>query len=227
MPPAATDSYGSSDSGLSAAPCGRTKRRVTANSSRWKPAAQATFLKGAQVVVEAMLQSPNFLFHVEPGVDPAQRQYAIANRLSYFLWDTMPDQALLQAAGAGQLSTKAQIRTQIERLLASPQAKSAMEEFLAQWLRYDRLRSAFREVRLYPEFSSELVSSMLEETRRLFDHLVWGDRNFLEFFTADYAFLSADLAQLYGLPAPPEPFAKVDVSRRTARAAACLAKPLF
>ncbi len=175
------------------------------------------FFKGAQVVVEAMLQSPNFLFHVEPGVDPAQRQYAIANRLSYFLWDTMPDRALLQAAGAGQVSTKAQIRTQIERLLENPQAKSAMEEFLAQWLRYDRLRSAFREVRLYPEFSSELVSSMLEETRRLFDHLVWGDRNFLEFFTADYAFLSADLAQIYGLPAPPEPFAKVTLPASSPR----------
>jgi hypothetical protein len=167
------------------------------------------FLKGAQVVVEAMLQSPNFLFHLEPATGQTQRQYAVANRLSYFLWDTMPDQSLLQAAGAGQLSTKAQIRTQIERLLSGPQAKSSMEEFLAQWLRYDRLRSAFREVRLYPEFSSELVSSMFEETRRLFDHLVWGDRNFLEFFTADYAFLSAGLAQLYGLPAPPEPFAKV------------------
>ena len=50
---------------------------------------------------------------------------------------------------------------------------------------------------------------MFEETRRLFDHLVWGDQNFLEFFTADYAFLSADLAQLYGLPAPAEPFTKV------------------
>jgi hypothetical protein len=167
------------------------------------------FLRGAQVVVEAMLQSPNFLFHLEPGTDQAQHQYAVANRLSYFLWDTMPDQKLLQAAGAGQLSTKAHIRQQAERLLSSPQAKSSMEEFLAQWLRYDRLRSAFRDVRLYPEFSSELVSSMLEETRRLFDHLVWGDRNFLEFFTADYAFLSADLTQLYGLPGPPEPFAKV------------------
>ena len=69
------------------------------------------FLKGAQVVVEAMLQSPNFLFHLEPGADPVQRQFAIANRLSYFLWDTMPDQALLQSAAAGQLSSKAQIRS--------------------------------------------------------------------------------------------------------------------
>jgi hypothetical protein len=167
------------------------------------------FLKGAQVVVEAMLQSPNFLFHQEPGTDPTQRQYAIANRLSYFLWDTMPDQILLQAAAAGQLNSNAQIRAQIDRLLSNQQAKSSMEEFLAQWLRYDRLRSAFREVRLYPEFSSELVSSMFEETRRLFDHLVWENRNFLEFFTADYTFLSPDLAQVYGMPAPSEPFAKV------------------
>jgi hypothetical protein len=167
------------------------------------------FLKGAQVVVEAMLQSPNFLFHQEPGADRNQRAYAIANRLSYFLWDTMPDEALLQAAEKGQLNTTAKVRAQIERLLAHQQAKSSMEEFLAQWLRYDRLRTAFREVRLYPEFSSELVSSMLEETRRLFDHLVWGDRNFLEFFTADYGFLNADLAQLYEFPAPPAPFARV------------------
>jgi hypothetical protein len=176
------------------------------------------FLKGAEVIVEAMLQSPNFLFHVEPGADPAQRQYAIANRLSYFLWDTMPDKALLQAAEKGQLSNKAQIRSQIERLMLSPQAKTSMEEFLAQWLRYDRLRSAFREVRLYPEFSSEVVSSMFEETRRLFDHLVWGDRNFMEFFTADYAFLSPELAQLYGLPPPSEPFAKVSFPPGSKRA---------
>ena len=176
------------------------------------------FLKGAQVVLEAMLQSPNFLFHVEPGSDPGQRQYAVANRLSYFLWDTMPDQALLQAASGGQLNTKTQIRTQVERLMSSPQAKTSMEEFLAQWLRYDRLRSAFREVRLYPEFSSELVSSMFEETRKLFDHLVWGDRNFMEFFTADYAFLSPDLAQLYGVPAPSEPFAKVNFPSDSKRA---------
>ena len=58
------------------------------------------FLKGAQVVVEAMLQSPNFLFHQEPVGDENQRRYAIANRLSYFLWDTMPDEALLKAAAS-------------------------------------------------------------------------------------------------------------------------------
>jgi len=167
------------------------------------------FVRGAQVVVEAMLQSPNFLFHLESGSDPVRRQFAIANRLSYFLWDTMPDRALLEAAQSGRLSTKNEIRKQIERLMSNPQARSAMGEFLAQWLRFDRLRSAFREVRLYPEFSAELVSSMIEETRRLFDHLVWDDRNFLDFFTAHYGFLNADLAQLYGFPAPAEPFAPV------------------
>jgi hypothetical protein len=167
------------------------------------------FVRGAQVVVEAMLQSPNFLFHLESVSDPVQRQFAIANRLSYFLWDTMPDNAMLQAAQNGQLSNKDQIRKQIERLMSNQQARPAMGEFLAQWLRFDRLRSAFREVRLYPEFSPELVSSMVEETRRLFDHLVWDDQNFLDFFTAEYGFLNADLAQLYGFPAPAEPFARV------------------
>ena len=163
---------------------------------------------------------------LEPGADPAQRQYAIANRLSYFLWDTMPDQALLQSAGAGQLSTKEQIRTQIERLLSNQRAKT-------QWRNSSRNGSGMTvcaphsvKCASIPEFSSELVSSMFEETRRLFDHLVWGDQNFLEFFTADYAFLSADLAQLYGLPAPPSRSQRWHF-RRTARAPACSARPLF
>src|SRR5438105_1834635 len=81
------------------------------------------FLNGAQLVVEAMLQSPNFLFHLEQGPDGTFEQYLTASRLSYFLWDTMPDDALFQAAAAGELRTEAQISKAARRLLDDPRAR--------------------------------------------------------------------------------------------------------
>lgn len=173
---------------------------------------EADFLKGAQVVVEAMLQSPHFLFHLEPGA------YAIASRLSYFLWDTMPDEALLQAAAAGELQTPAGIERQAGRMLADERAKPAFDEFLAQWLRFDRLRGALRDRRLYPEFTAELVGMMIEETTRLFRDLVWSNRNFTEFFSAGYTYAVPELARLYSVDAPPEPWGRVTFPAGATRA---------
>ena len=85
-----------------------------------------------------------------------------------------------------------------------------MEEFLAQWMRFDRVLGATRDRRRFREFNTEVAAAMVEETRQLFNHLVWRDQNFMEFFTANYTFVSTDLARLYGLPAPAEEFAKVE-----------------
>ena len=172
----------------------------------------ADFSDGARLVVETMLQSPHFLFHLSTG------SYAIANRLSYFLWDTMPDEALFQAAESGRLSTAQGLEQQVKRLLDNPRAADSFDEFLSQWMRFDRLRNAIRDRRLFPEFTAELVSAMTEETQRLFRSLVWQDRNFLEFFTADYAYLTSDLAKLYGAPSPREPWERVDFSAGSPRA---------
>ncbi len=168
------------------------------------------FTAGAQVVVEAMLQTPSFLFHVEEGPNGEFEPYRAASRLSYFLWDTMPDETLFALAAADQLRTARQIEKQARRMLDDPRAQQSMDVFLAQWLRFDSLRNAIRDRRLFPEFSAELVASMAEETRRLFRHLVWENGNFMEFFTARYSFLNNDLAQLYGLPAPAREFGRVD-----------------
>lgn len=167
-------------------------------------ALQKEFLKGAQTVVEAMLQSPNFLFHLEPG------DYALASRLSYFLWDTSPDEELLQAAEKGELRTGDGIDKQARRMLRDERAKPALDEFLAQWIRFDRVRGALRDRRLFPEYSPELVSLMLEETTRLFRSLVWGNGNFMEFFTARYTHLVPELARLYGMEAGAEPWQRVE-----------------
>src|SRR5262245_10542111 len=169
-------------------------------------------LAGAQVVVETMLQSPHFLFHIASGA------YGTASRLSYFLWDTLPDEGLLQAAERGDLNTAAGVETQVHRMLRDSRAQDALDEFLAQWMRFDRLKNAIRDRRLFPEFTAELVAGMTEETRRLFRSLVWEDRDFREFFTARYAYLSADLAKLYGVTPPSEPWRRVEFASDSERA---------
>jgi hypothetical protein len=167
------------------------------------------FLAGAQLVVEAMLQSPYFLFRIERGPDSPTAQFETANRLSYFLWDTMPNEALFQTAARGELGTIEQVEGAARRMLEDPRARQSLAEFLAQWMRFDSVLGATRDRRRYGEFDAALASAMVEETRRLFDHLVWNDGNFMEFFAADYTFVNADLARLYGLPAEGDEFAKV------------------
>ena len=175
-------------------------------------AQEKEFLSGAQVVVETMLQSPHFLFHL------AQGSYGAAGRLSYFLWDTLPDEELFRAAKAGELDTPVGVEKQVSRMLRDSRAQDALDEFLAQWMRFDRLRNAIRDRRLFPEFTAELVGAMTEETRRLFRSLVWEDRDFREFFTASYAYLSPELAKLYGVPAPNELWGRVEFAPDSERA---------
>jgi hypothetical protein len=170
------------------------------------------FFKGAQLVVEAMLQSPHFLFHLPSG------PYGVASRLSYFVWDTMPDAELFRAAEHNELNTPADVEKQVRRLLQHPRAQEALDEFLAQWMRFDRLKNAIRDRRLFPEFTAELVSAMTEETRRLFRSLVWEDLDFREFFKARYAYLSPELAKLYGVPAPRETWGRVEFGPESQRA---------
>lgn len=176
------------------------------------------FLKGAEIVVEAMLQSPNFLFIADYGPSSPWYGYANASRLAYLLWDTMPDEALLEEAARGGLRTAAQIEQAARRMLGDQRARQAAGEFLSQWMRFDRVRTAVRDRRLYRQFTAELAAAMIEETKRLFDHLVFGDANFMEFFTARYSFLNSDLARLYELPVPAEEFGRVDFPPDSPRA---------
>jgi hypothetical protein len=176
------------------------------------------FLEGARTVVEAMLQSPNFLFHLEAGPDGQSVDYDIASRLSYLLQDTMPDQNLLDSAAKGELRTAAARESAARRLLGDQHAHQALDEYFDQWLRFDRVLNSSKEGRRFPEFSLEMADSMVEETRRLLDHLVWDDRNFMEVLTADYAYLSSDLATLYKLAAPAGQFELVHFPAGTPRA---------
>lgn len=164
-----------------------------------------------QLIVEAMLQSPDFLFRSEPG------DYGAASRLSYLLWNTIPDRELMRLADTSQLHDARQVEAAARRLLADTRAHASLDEFAGQWLRFDRVRNAIRERRLFPEFNNELATAMTEETSRLFQHLVWNNQDFRELFRADYTFVNASLAQLYGLTAPEREYSLVKFPAGTRR----------
>ncbi|HUP39673.1 MAG TPA: DUF1592 domain-containing protein [Vicinamibacterales bacterium] len=176
------------------------------------------FLDGARVVVEAMLQSPKFLFHVTAGEAGALRDYAVANRLSYFLWDTMPDRALLDAAANGDLRTAEGLERVARTMLEDKRARQGVDEFFSQWLRFDRMLGAAKDDGRYPTFTPELAAMMVQETKLLLAHLVWNDRSFMEALTADYSYLNADLARLYGVPEPAGEFELVKFPAELPRA---------
>ncbi|MEW5978312.1 MAG: DUF1592 domain-containing protein [Acidobacteriota bacterium] len=174
--------------------------------------------RGRQIVAETMLQSPNFLFRIERGSAGPWKSYEMASRLSYFLWDTMPDESLYEAAKAGRLSRSGDVEREARRMLEDPRSRQALDEFVWQWLRFDRLLSATRERKTFPEFNSEMAAAMAEETRRLISHVVWDDRNFLEIFTADYSFVNSELAELYRIPKPAEEFGRIGIPAGSGRA---------
>jgi len=181
-------------------------------------AGQAAFVDGARSVVEAMLQSPNFLLRVENGRDKKLRDFETASRVSYFLWNSMPDDALLDAAERGELANAEVLDRHVRRMLDNGKAKAAIHEFLGDWLRFDRIEGAVRDRGQYREFTAELKTAMIEESRRLADHLIWNRGNFMELFSADYGFLNATLAKLYGVPAPAEEYARTVLPAETGRA---------
>ena len=172
-------------------------------------AKESDFLKGAQLVVEAMLQSPNFLFWINRVSDPKLKTWATASRLSYSVWDTMPDAELFTAAESGELATRAGVEKQVRRMLADQRAHESLDEFVSQWLRFDRLTTASKDRRKFPYFTRETANAMITEARTFVSDLVWNDGNFMDLFTANYGYVSPELARIYGVPAPAKDFERV------------------
>jgi len=176
------------------------------------------FLKGAQLVVEAMLQSPNFLFWLDTAPDTKMKACATASRLSYSLWDTMPDAELFAAAEHGELATRSGVEKQARRMLADPRARESLDEFVSQWLRFDRLVTASKDRRKFPYFTRETSNAMTTEARTFVSDLVWNDDDFMKLFTADYGYVSPELARIYGVTAPAKDFDRVPFPAGSERA---------
>ena len=179
---------------------------------------EADFFKGAQIAVEAMLQSPHFLFRLDETSDPKLKSYITASRLSYALWDSMPDAALFESAARGELSTSKGVEATARRMLDDPRARRSLDEFVSQWMRFDRLLTGAKDRRRYPNFNREAAAAMTEETRIFISDLVWNDRNFMDAFTADHSFINGDLAAIYGVPAPAREFDRVKFPAESERA---------
>ncbi len=166
-------------------------------------------VKSAQLIIEAMLQSPAFLFRLDETSDAALKPYATASRLSFALWDSMPPAALLEAAGKGELASEAQVGKWARQLLSDDRARRNLDEFTSQWLRFDRVLNTAKDRRQYPKFNREAAVAMTEETRRFVADLVWSGRDFMELFTDQAGYLTADLAAIYNVPAPAREYERV------------------
>jgi hypothetical protein len=146
----------------------------------------------------AALCSPDFLYHVEP--PGALDNYALAARLSYFLWHSMPDAHLLQVAADGTLSKPEVLNGEVERLLKDPKSQRFIEDFLGQWLKLRQIATNDPDKKLYPEFSPYLQDSMLGETRAYFRELIEKNLDASYLVRSDFAMLNQKLAVHYGIP---------------------------
>ncbi|MCS6898680.1 MAG: DUF1592 domain-containing protein [Myxococcales bacterium] len=175
---------------------------------------QPTHEKAVEAVVRAMVLSPLFLYRSELGVPQPDGSYRltdheIASALSYTFWGTLPDDELASAADQGKLSDPKEIEAQARRLLASPRARVTLGVFSQQWLGVSAVGELTRSTVLYPSWSASLGMAMAEETRRFVEHVIFdGSHKLDELLTADYSFVNAQLASIYGMSAPEVGFSK-------------------
>jgi hypothetical protein len=166
---------------------------------------------GFHLVIEALVQSSSFLYHVDVPTSNVAiatvgsvSPYTLASRLSYFLWNSMPDQELFDLADSGALLSPSSLETQVTRMLADDRAIQTLGAFHEQWLGVTGLEEKTKDQEQFPLWSSGLASSMLEETRRFSSYVVReGDGLLSTLLTADFTLPDENLLQLYGIAAPP------------------------
>jgi len=179
--------------------------------------ASIDFDAGVQLTIAAMLQAPQFLYRLEnegSEVNPDQlelSQHELASRLSYLLWETMPDDELLAAADAGELVTDAQLEAQARRLLTDERARTAVRNFHRQWLYLDRVLDEDKLPELFPMWGSLARESAKEETLLFIENTFLGGGTVEDLFTSNIAYIDDVMAELYDVPAPSDPWSQVEL----------------
>ncbi len=163
-----------------------------------------SFDEAVRVVVQAVLVSPKFLFRIERegnGSSPAEiSPWDLASRLSYFLWSSMPDEALAAAANAGTLRQPSVLNQQIRRMLRDPKSDELVRNFAGQWLGLRLLDHRKPSPTTFPQVDDELLDAMRLETELFTRAIVREDRSVLDFIDGPFSFLNGPLARHYGVP---------------------------
>lgn len=163
-------------------------------------------------VVLLTLKSPRFLYR-EIGTAPDG--FDVAARMSFGLWDSLPDQELLTAAAAGQLSTREQVMRQAERMLADLRSRAKIHEFLLTWLKVDHALDIAKDPQRYPGFDAAVITDLRNSLELFLDEVAWGDgSDFRQLLLADQLYLNHRLAQFYGADLPADAgFQKVKLTQ--------------
>ena len=165
------------------------------------------FEAGVERALRALLVSPDFLFRVvsdPPGAAPGTPYrlsgLELASRISFFLWSSIPDDELLDAAISGGLRDAEVVERQVRRMLADPRSEALARNFAGQWLRLRNVSGALPSDVLFPDFGESLRQDFVRETELFFHSIMREDRGVTELLTADYTFLNERLARHYGVP---------------------------
>ena len=166
-----------------------------------------SFEIGIEDALSAILVSPRFLLRVEedPAGLPPQTAYRVsdlelASRLSFFLWSSLPDDELIDAATRGDLRRPALLERQVRRMLADERSRNLVTNFATQWLHLRKLESITPDLRLFPDFDDNLRQAFREETELFVESVLRDDRSVADLLNADYTFLNERLAKHYRVP---------------------------
>jgi hypothetical protein len=167
---------------------------------------------GVSAALQYVLNSPNYLFHVELG-DPQLAaaststtplsSYEVANRLSYFLWSSMPDATLTQLAASGQLKNGAGVAAQVTRMVADPKFSSFMDGFVGQWIGTNNVGVVIPDPATFPNATMAWMSAIPSETNAFLQNLITTNAPLTDLLTANYTYVNGALAQFYGLTGVP------------------------
>jgi hypothetical protein len=165
------------------------------------------FEDGIEMALSSILVHPKFLFRVETAPEDVESgmpyqidDFALASRLSYFLWSSLPDEQLLNLAEQQKLRDPLVLRQQVDRMLADERSLALVRNFAGQWLYLRNLESITPDMRLYPDFDDNLRQAFRRETELLFEAVMREDRSVFDLLDSDFTFLNERLAKHYGIP---------------------------
>jgi hypothetical protein len=165
------------------------------------------FEAGIQFAIQAMLSDPEFLFRVEdvpadaaPGTVYRLSDLELASRLSFFLWSSIPDDELLDAAVHGKLRNPGVLESEVKRMLGNERSKALVDNFALEWLDLRKIRGVTPDQGQFPDFDDGLRAAFEKETELFLDSQIRGDHSVKDLLNANYTFVNEDLAQYYGIP---------------------------